>query len=715
MFETISTFVVDWVYRQCRRFGWWLLSVPAVIVLVLGAVLARGCAQQSERRAHSGFTAEQWKKYHAAAANEETVNAAEILAARNKAAADRAAKERAMFNAAKPAPGVAAKAAVPPAKVAAPPPKPVHPAILDEWTPADFLAARAEGDPRLPAAVACLGTRSKGDLAAAALLVLLLRAPGPAPAIPGGPVVASKPLAESLVAALAANGTRVARETLRAIVQGKWSTPDDRAATVAALGALAASGEPQDEALLLTALTAPEGLRPPPAPGQPGGGFGPVAPGPLGADELQRMAAAGVRSAGSAALRLQLARYLVRPDTPPSSRALLVPCLEDPRIENVAAQVVLYASEEIDAAVRGRLEQRFAALSSEALGRGLRLPASQITPAAVGATVQPGRVDLEEAAPPRLAPAAGPLPLDPLEAVRWLWSDALAETLDRRLSLVESLAKARGTLVFCATVPSPAARASLYRVLGKHWYEGPAAGGAADAWVPALSDPALLLVLKGLPRKGLLPRPPEHHAGKHAAKPVPGVKAKANFEADIKHKRELAEQGWIDRSEQLVRNWCARLRSAALAGQAPSRTASVAVRTAEVPLALHPKARPLVIHHCDWPGGLAEKVPAAVRDPLEMYYVRTEEKNRIERVMTYYHRQWESGTERAIKGGAWLDYCGKGAQADRKRSIDMIITRAAPDAPALAGEEMDLVVEILWIEAKDPALGAEALVDNDPP
>jgi hypothetical protein len=122
-----------------------------------------------------------------------------------------------------------------------------------------------------------------------------------------------------------------------------------------------------------------------------------------------------------------------------------------------------------------------------------------------------------------------------------------------------------------------------------------------------------------------------------------------------------------------------------------------------------------VVYHCDWPGRLAEKIPAAARDPLDLYYVRIEEKSRPERILAYYRRQWESSDERATQSGAWLDYCGSGTRADRKRSIDVVVTRAAPSALALADEELDLVVEILWIEARDPAFRSEALAGSGQP
>ena len=715
MLETIANLVANWALRQYQRFGMWSVAVVAVVLLMLGGLAVRGCSagRIGSGAAHFGMSDAEWQKY-CAAQGIDGADAANL--AREKEAQDRAAQRKvAAKPVAKPPPSLAATPPAP--KFRAPPPKPVRPTNFADWKKDDFLAARAEGDPRLPGAITDLGQRSKGNPAAVAFVTSLLEAPGPLGRDHGSLVPPAKLLAEAVVAALAANGTEAATAALRAIVNGKLPTPDDRAATAAALRALAARGNRDTEELLFAALTVPAEIR---APG-----------GPMEPPELQKLAAAIMQSSGSASLRLRLACYLVCPDTPPSVRQQLIGCLTDARVENLAAQTVLYGSEEIDLKVRGALEQRFTAASAEALGRALGLPASQTAPAAAGPAgaaaatgpVRPGWATFEAAAA-NLSPVTAAPPPDPVDAVRFLWTDAFAEILDRRLSLAEALGQAQGTLALSATVPNPAARSALYRMLSKHWYEGPRGADAGTAqsvvgaWSVAITDPGLLLVLKALPRKGLSPPPPVHHAAKHggksaASKSTPAAKS-AQATAGVKRARELVEQWWIERSELLVRTWCARLHRTALGAQAAGAAASAAARP-EPPLALHPGARPRVVYHCDWPGRLAEKIPAAARDPLDVYYVRIEEKSRPERILAYYRRQWESSDERATQSGAWLDYCGSGTRADRKRSIDVVVTRAAPSALALADEELDLVVEILWIEARDPAFRSEALAGSGQP
>jgi hypothetical protein len=667
MLESIANIIVDWAHRQYVRFGKWSLVVAAV-PLLLGFAIVRGCtgarAGLNSAQQHFGMSDADWKAYSEREANAESgdpqaVRASAARAAKEKQPAAQAVRPKA---AAKMPSAVAAAPAAPAAKASRPPPKLARPANFADWK----------------------------------------------------------------------------KEDLRAIVAGKLATPDDRTATAAALGLLAARADRDDEDLLLEALTAPERLRPPLVPSLAGPGVGAgVAPGrqqgPMGPEELQKSAVAALRSTASESLRLRLARYLVHPDTPPSVRQSLIGCLEEARVENLAAQTVLYASEEIDAKVRGMLEQRFAAWSAQGLGRVLGLPASQSAPAAAfspgvaagAAAAGPARLGWASTPAQPLAPLSV-APLDPLDTLRWLWTDEFADVLDRRLSLAESLTEAPGTLALAASVPSPAARAAVYKMLDKHWCEAPGPTDSTSAWFGAVTDPGLLLVLKELPRREAASRLAEHYGSKGSkagagikggkgAKLVPNsLAAKASVTAAVAQRRKLAEQWWINGSEFLVENWCTRFHRTALAARGRSPATSTADAAPELPMPLHPHARVTAVFHGDWPGRLAEKVPAAARDPLDIYYVRIEEKNQPERILGYYRRQLQTPEQRSTQRGAWLDHLGSGSQPERKRSVDVLVTRAVPGVPALGGEDQELIIEILWIEAKDPSLHSDALAQGSP-
>jgi hypothetical protein len=130
-------------------------------------------------------------------------------------------------------------------------------------------------------------------------------------------------------------------------------------------------------------------------------------------------------------------------------------------------------------------------------------------------------------------------------------------------------------------------------------------------------------------------------------------------------------------------------------------------------------------------------VPEAARDGLDVYYLRIEERAHPDEVLSDYRRRlaWAgaAATLRPSPRGLWLDMFGdaggkedtgdKGAgdKGDspsstgpsalppgpspegrgghgRKRSIDVLVSKAVQGVPALREEEMDLVIEILMVE-----------------
>jgi hypothetical protein len=726
MLETIATFITDWTYRQYRRFGYWVYAPPAIVVLLMGVMFLWSSWGANEKRMHGGMTEEEWNLLLAGNAQEAESEAQQSTALNEKkaAAAKAAAEARAKAAAAaapKPVPPVSAEPEAKSKPSAAAPPGSL-PANLAEWKKDDFLRARADGDPRLADALVALGRRTAGNAATPAFLMSWLANPPPAPATPPGvPAKPAKPLAGSIVAALMANGTYAARAALREIVGGKVATLDDPAALTAAIDFLAASDDGDDEELLLRALVAPSELRPPwldavdPRATSGSGNRGSTA------EDLQKKVAAAVRASGSESIRIRLAKHLVHPDTSPAVRQRLVDCLLDVRCENIPAQTLVYGCEELDPKVRDVLEQRFTAWSAEALARALGLPATQSTAAtaplsaagAASATVQA---------------------VDPASAVPVLWTKEFVKNVARRLSLAESLKQAERPLKLAGVLPSAASRAAIRESLEKHLYETSATVDYASPYFTTVTDPGLVLVLKGLPRKGLAAQRPSAPARRGTRAGAPGATAtpaRTNTAELIKQQHASAEEWWIQRSEILVENWCARLRRAALA-DAVSRSASEETLSGLSNVSgcdlLRPNARLTAVYHCPWPGRLKAKVPQAASDAAEVYYVRMEEKARPDLVVADYRRAvataGSTATLRATARGLWMDVFGDADDRDdestrgsgkgnspvlaraktgtvpmgRKRSIDVLISKAVQDAPALRQEDMDLVIEILVIE-----------------
>jgi hypothetical protein len=124
-------------------------------------------------------------------------------------------------------------------------------------------------------------------------------------------------------------------------------------------------------------------------------------------------------------------------------------------------------------------------------------------------------------------------------------------------------------------------------------------------------------------------------------------------------------------------------------------------------LQLNEEAKPINSYHVLWPDDVAGKISGEKPSPLEVYYVRAEEQNRPKKAVSYYAHQLMTRVSdaRSIDNKAiWIDGMKVDAQNDRRRSVDVWITRAVEKAGEAVGDDevTDLIVEILVIEIKDP-------------
>ena len=212
------------------------------------------------------------------------------------------------------------------------------------------------------------------------------------------------------------------------------------------------------------------------------------------------------------------------------------------------------------------------------------------------------------------------------------------------------------------------------------------------------------------------PRPPKR------SKPPSYQPKKTDTEA-AKQQPEIAKQDWMAVSRDLVDIWCERFRTAA-AGQAA--TARGAGRRAgegasdDLPMKLHKGARVVAEYHVNWPGGAEAKLSGVTPGPMQIHYLRTEERAKLVTVVGFYRRQLKSrSTTHTIGDGAWLESLRAVPQTDQQRSIDVLVTtreeqdnneyfeygydeEADKQAESDAAEGTDLCVEILSITMKDP-------------
>ena len=118
-------------------------------------------------------------------------------------------------------------------------------------------------------------------------------------------------------------------------------------------------------------------------------------------------------------------------------------------------------------------------------------------------------------------------------------------------------------------------------------------------------------------------------------------------------------------------------------------------------------ARVVATYHILWPDEALAKLSDPKPSLLEIYYVRAEETNKPKKAIGLYSRQAQArvADARTIDKTTWFENSRMDPQTDRRRSVDVLITR--PDdrtgGATKDDEEADLIVEILTIEIKDPA------------
>ena len=427
--------------------------------------------------------------------------------------------------------------------------KPERPEDVAQWKGQDFYDARKEGDPRLIEAVGQLAKRALGSPNVAENLAKLLEPPKPEEEAEPKPRPGYRPparvqdpkLIQAIVAALEANGSGRAREILEQILAGSIPSDDDKTAVEATLKALAENPCPENEAILLRALTEAEKLRP-------------LAEGDVMAEDLRKMALAVVESAASERLRAELAKYVIKPTTAVTRRVALGKFLEEDHPANVAAQLVIYQSEDMAKEMQGMrtsFEGYFTAYSSGALREmlGLRTEAagtSRRPPARTPPTRRPPTGSVQQGDSKETDPDLA------FRLARHLWGAQCVAMVEGRLGKIDSLEKEAQLVVLASTIPVESMRAAVLKTFRKQFSDGPKEMESAGLTKELISDPGLLPVLKVLVRKQAAP----HAANKEAREQF--MKAK---------------EDWLKFAEDSVGVWCERFHATGLARAEAARLA----------------------------------------------------------------------------------------------------------------------------------------------
>jgi hypothetical protein len=293
--------------------------------------------------------------------------------------------------------------------------------------------------------------------------------------------------------------------------------------------------------------------------------------------------------------------------------------------------------------------------------------------------------------------------------------------LEPQLGEVRSLEKQGPLVLLASTIPQDTTRTILAKLLRERAKEGPKALETAGMFDRMITDPGLLVLVKLLPRKdyksstknptGATPRPPRTGNGPSGS----------GSSTEAAQKKQQTEQEWLDASKKLVYAWCARFNAAATAKEAASTesdepAASTPNNTAAPKLpedfALGADAKVTAEYHLVWP----EKAPPQCAELklgwLEIHYVRAEESGKLKTIKGFYKNKAKvkPADVRTTDKGLWIENTKKDTQNDRRRSLDVLISRSdgkttiAPVGSNAKEEdvETDYIIEVLSVEIKEP-------------
>lgn len=550
------------------------------------------------------------------------------------------------------------------------PKKPTLPNDFALWKEADYFIARRDRNPRLPAAVSYLGQHSARDENAVELLVKLLESPADQPAVEDSEsqeVRANDKLIQPIVAAIAANGSAKAKQTLAGIVDGSIKTANPEAVASVALKVLLSAPGMADEDLLIRVATAPDD---------------PANDTSTASDRanLRKTAIATINTTASEALRLRLAEAVLAPETPQVVHDQLWACLTTPRPENLAAQVLLYQSNRLDRESIESLEQAFALQSAEAMGRLLGIRQSKRRAAMI---------------------AKGADAADPYRVAELLWSPDLFAALDQRLLTLDSLAGNARLVGLASTIPNPTVRAALLRTLVRHWDQGTKGLKLPDAAEGFAMEPGFVVLLKMLPHRDAVRGAVGAAAGNHGAESGEGGLSASKVtkpvaKLEVRRRQEQTAQQWAEFSRGVVTALCRQLHAIAKAKPADAARAERTPDDVDLAFKPHPRATIVAAYQLNWPADLNDKIETPPL--LRVRYVRIEQKAQPAKVLAYYRRQMTKGDEHAIPGGLWIETLDAIKEGDTVRSIDVFLTKASVNVPGLIDEEQEITVEILTVE-----------------
>jgi len=450
---------------------------------------------------------------------------------------------------------------------------------------------------------------------------------------------------------------------------------------------------------------------------------------PLTRDSLQQIALQLLNSKRLPALRTRLAEHIVKDSTSKEQKNILGAALLQPRVENLSAQLVLYANPKTSAAARSRFERYFRTYSAEGIDRLLRIPSGSTgaDPNAPGGDGGPALSDAASA--DGAMPGDGALPGGSLDdpgldsagdsrprLTAWdedeqqmyqdlarLWDQQFIAAVEKRLTGLRTMSQELELLRLAVSLPATPVRVALHKLVQKDWQTGPAALKEAGVFAQEIHDPGLMLVIKAVPRE----QDTRTAAAKQAASWLRGATEKAVKERETK-------AAWLGANYDFLRALNRRFYAAATNRDRPAPPREepgkekpkdssdlfslvagpwhdlgllsppllgglliadppAAADPSALPLRLLPDATIVAEYHVNWPADLEDKLEGTKIEPLALHYVRIEQEGRLQSIAGTYTRQLSPVASYTPPGGMWLDAQDKGASPGHKRSFDVLI------------------------------------------
>ncbi len=265
----------------------------------------------------------------------------------------------------------------------------------------------------------------------------------------------------------------------------------------------------------------------------------------------------------------------------------------------------------------------------------------------------------------------------PYELAKQLWGNELGATLAARMNALASLEDGAQLVMLAGHIPTNAMRAQLLKTLQAHWTDGPQAFASASVSTEeGISDPGFISVIKLLPRR----EPPAR-----ASKTEPS-------------KEQSAQYAWMQTAYGTVRVFCERFQKAAENQQVNS-----ADIVANLPFRIHSPEALTHVYAMDWQKQVGSRLAGAPVDPMRVYYLRFEETGLYNKVSGAYKRVVPSGSERLVQNGLWIDGSKPDHESGLRTTMDVIIDRPEYSAERKANEPEQLVVQVLYVQIKDPS------------